>query len=337
MREAALAVASMQSTLRSTPDAASISAKIQWVSFFQLVRIARPGGVLASDARKGARLRLDVWVEVGGRLASATEDVARRVSDGEQIRAIALRVLERARERIGAREPAPGRHRVVLGPGVGGVLVHELVGHRLEGDRLVSGGFSVSGGGEEFPSDLLVVDDPGRGRASWRIDDEGEEAASAVLVEGGKAVGCLTDRSTAGRLGVRGNGHGRRSSFREPVRPRMGCTFVEAGTLDAREVMDAAGSGIYVRRMETGHTDVASGTALFRVTDADRLEHGRPVEPLQPFLMTVSMLDFVRGVSHIARDVAFDTCVGTCLRDGQPLATSVGAPTFCIGMATVYR
>jgi TldD protein len=115
----------------------------------------------------------------------------------------------------------------------------------------------------------------------------------------------------------------------------MGCTFLAPGPLAPEEVIAGTRAGIYIRRMETASTDTRSGTARFVVTDADRIDRGRLGPPLREFLLEVHSATALASLDRVACDLAFDTCVGTCLRDGQPLVTSVGGPTFRLGVATV--
>ena len=117
----------------------------------------------------------------------------------------------------------------------------------------------------------------------------------------------------------------------------MSCTFLKAGTLDASEVLKGIHCGVYIRRMEAASTDPSSGEAVFRVRDADLVCDGQLDAPLAPFLLLVTTLQALASVERVATDLAFDTCIGSCIRDGQPLVTSVGAPTFRIGLTTVIR
>jgi TldD protein len=115
----------------------------------------------------------------------------------------------------------------------------------------------------------------------------------------------------------------------------MGCTFLAAGRCDPSEALRGIEDGVYVRRMEAASTDTRTGHAEFRVTDADRIRHGRLVAPLTPYVMEVDAEAVLSSVDRVANDLAFDTCVGSCLHHGQPLSVTVGAPTFRIGLARV--
>jgi TldD protein len=230
----------------------------------------------------------------------------------------------------------PGEHSVVFAAGVGGILLHELVGHALEADTALRGASSLAAEGSfRARSGFRVVDDPRRGRGAWKIDDEGVLPRATLLIVDGRVVNLLHDRESARSSGTEPTGHGRRASFREPVRPRMGCTFLVAGDAQPDEVIRSARSGVYVRRMESASTDVLSGVAIFRVSDGDAIEHGRLGPPLQPFMLRVDSRSGLNSIGEIGNDLEFDTCVGSCVRDGQPLVTSVGAPTFRVGSTTV--
>jgi TldD protein len=180
-----------------------------------------------------------------------------------------------------------------------------------------------------------VIDDPRRGRGSWLIDDEGVASSETILIDRGRVVGMLLDQSSASTLGTISTGHGRRSSYLEAVRPRMGCTFIAAGIDTSEDILRATSSGVFIRRLAGGHTDPITGRASFVVSDADRIVGGKLAEPLNAFVMELDGVESLGSLDRVAHDIAFDTCVGSCLRDGQPIAVSVGAPTIRIGVVTV--
>jgi TldD protein len=316
-----------------------ISVLARWIGVDQQVRIAWNGRGVATDHRSGARLRIQARLGEAEAPASVTVETTlhdRRTGRRELLDELSERACRRVEERVDARHAKPGEYPVVFSPGVGGILVHELVGHALEADVVLAGTSWLSAAGEGFlPRELTVLDDPRRGRVRWRIDDQGQEAKATPLLRGGRVAGCLHDRRTAERSGEEATGHGRRASFRDPVLPRMGATFVAAGRLRPPEVFEGIAKGIHVRRMEAASTDTNMGRAVFRVTDADFITHGRVDYPLHPFLLLVHGEQALATVDRIAGDLALDSCLGSCHKDGQPLAISVGAPTFRVGLAKV--
>lgn len=309
------------------------------VAFEQRIMVARADRSAVEDIRRGSRIRVECMLVRGDRRSVAVGEAVLAEESRENLRrveSVARSLAERIERRLDARIRPAGQMPVVFAPGVGGVLVHEIVGHALEADEVLEEGSWLAELEEQVaPTGLLVLDDPRRGRASWRIDDEAEEARPTPLVRDGRVAGWLLDRATADRTGRTTTGHGRCSSFRERVRPRMGCTFVAPGGCKAQEVISGVQKGIYVRRMEAGKTDIRTGRALFRVTDADLIRNGALDAPLLPHLLRVDGAAALSTADRVADDLQFDSCIGSCHRDGQPLAISVGAPTFCIGRAGV--
>ena len=322
---------------RCAPD---VRATITAVAFEQRVWIAHREEGSCEDRRRSVRLRVEVDRAQGPRRARAVAEVARATPfdlDAAVISRLASQVVERAAARLEARDVVSGESTAVLAPGIGGIVAHEIVGHALEGD-LPSHGASWlvdECGGNVAPRELLIVDDPRRGRAPWRVDDEGVEPRATALIDGGRVAGRLHDRRSAARCGSRPTGHARRASFRDPVLPRMGCTYIAAGSRGATELVSGVERGVYVRRMEAASVDARSGRAVFRVTDADEIAQGAIAAPLLPFLCIVDGPHVLRDLHLVADDVAFDTCIGACHRDGQALALGVGAPPICIGVTAV--
>jgi TldD protein len=335
VREVEAFLAEAIATVEAEAPGASVRAR--WTRFEQIVLVTTPDGEVAGDHRSGGWLRLEG--RRGAARAVAERPLSRPPGDlGRDACATAARRLARdLHRRASARAPRPGPTAIVFAPGAGGVLVHEIVGHALEADTILGGGSWLAGRRREriAAPGVLVVDDPRRGRAPWAIDDEGAPTRAVPLVRAGTFAGALHDRGTARASGEAATGHGRRASYRHPVLPRMGCTFVAAGRLAPEEVVEAIESGVYVRSLEAASTDVRTGRATFRVVDADAIEHGTRRHALEPFLLAVDGAEALLGMVRIASDLAFDTCVGSCIRAGQPLSTSVGGPTFCIGSATI--
>jgi TldD protein len=310
------------------------SAKL--VSFHQEVWVGAPERDVAHDIRRGCRVELRV--QVGGEgTAHAVEEFVLRPAGPQVVAERFARAFDRAEKRISISSAArPGSTTAIFAPGVAGVVAHELIGHALEGDVVARGLTWIRAA--DFPTagtPVTVIDDPRRGRGAWTIDDEGVAARETLLIDHGRPVGMLLDRASARALGTVSTGHGRRSSYLEAVRPRMGCTFIEAGIDDPEDVLRSTRTGVFIRRLAAGHTDPFSGRAAFIVSDADRIVDGRLVEPLDVFVLELDGIESWRSIDRVAHDLAFDTCIGSCVRDGQPLAVSVGAPTIRIGVARV--
>ena len=306
--------------------------RARWVEFDQQVKIGRDGSVFG-DRRSTRRFRLEGSLERGGRTATA---VAERVvqSDNNYISSLVDETIERLEARLDAAPPVPGPTTVVFAPAIGGIWAHELVGHAAEADLVAQGSWLTPDIGGAHPG-LTVIDDPRRARAAWNVDDEGTPARPVALFHEGRARERLHSCRTASDSGAKTTGHGRRGSYREPVLPRMGCTFIANGTDDPNEILQKVHEGIYVRRMESAHTDPTTGRAVFRVTDADRIVCGKLAEPLRLHLLETVGGKALAAIEGIGNDLAFDRCIGSCHRKGQPLSTSVGAPTFCTGLMTV--
>ncbi|HET9298872.1 MAG TPA: metallopeptidase TldD-related protein [Candidatus Polarisedimenticolaceae bacterium] len=303
-----------QAALEALRSRAGGGARLQYVQVDQQVAVARRDGRVGQDRRRGRRLRLAVG-----------DAVVERAFRGEtlDLEGVAEQVLARAAARARPLPAWPGRTVAVFAPGTGGVLFHELIGHALEGDVQARRASKLARAeGPVAPAGVTVVDDPRQGRVSWRMDDEGTTARPVVLLREGRAAELLA------------SGHVRRASFAEPAMPRMGATFLNPGPLHPDEVPLGVARGLYVRRMESAATDPTEGTATFHVTDADMLIAGRIEVALEPFLMHIAMEDLVT-LDRIADDLAFDACVGVCVREGQALASTVGAPTFRLGLVTV--
>jgi predicted Zn-dependent protease len=316
------------------------SAEVQarWIEFDQSVLVGSPGGEVQSDRRRGRRIRLEARIVVGQRAASAVAEAAGLDLDEAAVRRLARGLIERLNAQARAHPTTPGDYPVIFAPGVGGVLVHEIVGHALEGDVSLGRGSwlgRLAQGDVVASPSLSVIDDPRRGRGAWQVDDEGQAARPTALVRNGRLAGCLSDLRCAQLSGRPSSGHGRRSSYREPVLPRMGCTFVAAGRDRPEQLLEGVDDGIYVRRMEAAATDPWTGLAVFRVTDADRIHRGRLTFALMPHVLRVDGRRLLRGIERVASDLTFDSSVGSCVRNGQPLSISVGAPTIRTGLIRV--
>ncbi len=317
-------------------DGARVLVRGRYVQYSQYVRIASATTDQVVEAREGRRVRLEVELHRNGREAVGTVDWVWRPGRDLEPAGLVSRALFRAEARLDARPAPRGRFPVVLAPGVGGILVHEMVGHALEARGTPADGSAlVRHGAGPRSREIRIIDDPRRGRIPWRRDDEGERTGAIALVADGRLAGRLHNRATARSAGGIRTGHARRSSYLVPALPRMGCTFIAAGSHAPDALIEDTGEGLYIRRMAAASIDLSSGEAMFRVSDADRIEGGRITVPLEPFILFVTLAETLATLGQPGNDLQFDTCLGTCLKELQPLAVSVGAPTVRLGVTTV--
>lgn len=236
--------------------------------------------------------------------------------------------------------PCPaGSMDVVLGPGWPGILLHEAIGHGLEGDfnRKKTSAFSDKLGQRVAAEGVTVVDDgtlPGR-RGSLNVDDEGTPTQRNVLIENGVLVGYMQDRLNAGLMGVAPTGNGRRESYAHLPLPRMTNTFMLAGEDDPEEILKSVDNGLYAVSFGGGQVDITSGKFVFSASEAYRIENGRIGAPVKGATLIGNGPDVLTRVSRIGHDLALDEGVGTCGKDGQGVPVGVGLPTIRIDALTV--
>ncbi len=228
---------------------------------------------------------------------------------------------------------------VVLGPGWPGILLHEAIGHGLEGDFNRKGTSAFAGlMGQQVASPLVtVVDDgtiPGR-RGSLNVDDEGTPTRRNVLIEGGKLVGYMQDRLNARLMGVEPTGNGRRQSYAHVPMPRMTNTFMLAGESDPEEILRGVKRGIYAVAFGGGQVDITSGKFTFTGSEAYLIEDGKVTAPVKGATFIGNGPDVLTRVSAVGHDLALDHGVGTCGKDGQSVPVGVGLPTIRIDGLTV--
>jgi TldD protein len=236
--------------------------------------------------------------------------------------------------------PAPaGETVVVLGPGWPGVLLHEAVGHGLEGDfnRKKTSAFAGLMGQRVAAKGVTVVDDgtmPDR-RGSLTVDDEGTPTSRTVLIEDGVLVGYLQDRLNARLMGMTPTGNGRRESFAHAPMPRMTNTFMLAGAHAPDEVLRSVKNGVYAKTFGGGQVDITSGKFTFSCTEAYKIEDGRLGAPIKGATLIGSGPESLKKISMIGNDLALDRGVGTCGKDGQGVPVGVGLPTLRLDGMTV--
>ena len=304
--------------------------QIRWSALIQHVATAAVGSAPRQDRRLGARL--GVACRWRGHLLERHWSL--RLTD-DAATAPLIDDLEAAAAELGpSRGIDGGDYPIVFAPGAAGVLFHELVGHACEGDH-ESARRRLAEVAPQLPRELKVIDDPRRARIPWTYDDEAQPARPVALLRSRGLGDPLLDLRCAKFSGRSPNGHGRRSSFADLVQPRMGCTFVAAGPADPDELIADVTAGLYVRAMQLGRLQPESGRALFRVVDATWIEQGRLAEKLLPCVLILDDYRSLTRVEGVAHDLALDSRPGNCIKQGQPLPTTVGAPTIRLGWARV--
>jgi TldD protein len=236
--------------------------------------------------------------------------------------------------------PAPaGEMDVVLGPGWPGVMLHEAVGHGLEGDfnRKKTSAFAGLMGQRVASKGVTVVDDGtmSQRRGSLSIDDEGTPSNRTVLIEDGILVGYMQDRQNARLMGMKPTGNGRRESFAHVPMPRMTNTYMLAGGRDPAEILASVKDGIYAVNFGGGSVDITSGKYVFQCTEAYRIENGKIAAPIKGAMLIGNGPTDLHRVTMVGNDLALDTGIGTCGKNGQGVPVGVGQPTLRIDRITV--
>jgi TldD protein len=244
-----------------------------------------------------------------------------------------------ARLNLGAVPCPAGSMDVVLAPGWPGILLHEAIGHGLEGDfnRKKTSAFSDRMGQRVASEGVTVVDDGTlpESRGSINVDDEGTPSARNVLIENGVLVGYMHDRLSARLMGSEPTGNGRRESYADLPLPRMTNTFMLAGQEDPEEILRSVDNGLYAVSFGGGQVDITSGKFVFSASEAYRIEGGRVTAPVKGATLIGNGPDILTRVSRIGHDLRIDPGVGTCGKDGQGVPVGVGLPTIRIDEMTV--
>lgn len=236
--------------------------------------------------------------------------------------------------------PAPaGPMPVIIGPGWGGVLVHESLGHASEGDRIRRGTSILAGqlGARVAAPSVRIVDD-GRwphGRGSYAMDDEGTPGQRTVLVEGGVLSSYLLDKQNAGLLGLKSTGNGRRESYRKWPIPRMTNTYIDRGGSDPSSLLTGIKKGFFAAQMGGGSVDPTSGNFNFAVREGYWIEDGRVTKPVRSAVLIGNSLETLKRIEGIGNDLSVEHSRGTCGKDGQWVPVGVGQPTIRFSQITV--
>jgi TldD protein len=309
----------------------------------EVILVARSDGALAADIRPLVRVSVQVTAEQNGRREVATVGGGGRFGYDEmtqdRIEAYIDQAVTEALLKLDSRPAPAGSMTVVLGPGWPGILLHEAVGHGLEGDfnRKRSSMFSGRIGEQVAAKGVTVVDDGtlrGR-RGSLTIDDEGNPTERTVLIEDGILVGYMQDMLNAQLMGGTTTGNARRESFAAMPMPRMTNTFMTNGTLAPQEIVASVKRGIYAVNFAGGQVDITSGKFVFDATAAFLIEDGRITAPVTGATLIGSGADSLRDISLIGNDMALDNGIAVCGKDGQSIPVGVGQPTLRIDNMTV--
>lgn len=324
------------------PRVVQVSASV--AASLQEVFILRPEGELVSDIRPMARINVSVIVEENGRRESGSHGGGGRYGLAGLMEPAHWQGAAREALRIAcvnlAAEPAPaGQMDVVLGPGWPGVLLHEAVGHGLEGDfnRKKSSAFAGLMGQQVASKGVTVLDDgtiPDR-RGSITIDDEGTPSGRNVLIEDGVLVGYMQDRQNARLMGVSPTGNGRRESHAHIPMPRMTNTYMLGGDADPEAIVRDLKDGIYAVGFGGGQVDITNGKFVFNCTEAYRVKNGVIGAPVRGATLIGDGPTAMRQIKAIGNDMALDPGVGNCGKAGQWVPVGVGQPTLMIGGLTV--
>lgn len=310
---------------------------------WEVVLVARSDGQMAADVRPLVRVSITVIMEQHGRREQGSSGGGGRFDYAYFSDAVLKDYAERAVHQASvnlAAKPAPaGEMTVVLGPGWPGILLHEAVGHGLEGDFNRKGSSTFAGriGQRVAAKGVTVVDDGtiADRRGSLTVDDEGNPTQRTVLIEDGILVGYLQDTLNARLMGVPVTGNGRRESFAHLPLPRMTNTAMMNGRHDPQEIIKSVKKGLYAANFGGGQVDITSGKFVFSTAEAYLIENGRITSPVKGATLIGSGPEAMMRVALIGNDMALDSGVGTCGKEGQSVPVGVGQPTVRIDGLTV--
>ncbi len=329
--------------------ARSLDSRVRQVSVslagsWQAVAIIRADGREVFDFRPLMRFNISVITEDGEKRGTGMYGLGGRqhwsdyVGD-EKWKDAVREALRQSLVSLEA-EPAPaGEMDVVLGPGWPGILLHEAVGHGLEGDFNRKGTSAFAGlmGEQVAAKGVTVIDDgtiPGR-RGSLTVDDEGTPTSPTVLIEDGRLVGYMQDRMNARLMGMEPTGNGRRESYAHAPMPRMTNTYMQAGDHDPQEIIASVKKGLYAVSFGGGQVDITSGNFVFTCTEAYLIEDGKVTRPVRDATLIGNGKDALTRVTMIGNDMELDPGIGTCGKAGQGVPVGVGQPTIRLNGLTV--
>jgi TldD protein len=310
---------------------------------YEVVMVARHDGVMAADVRPLVRLSIQVIAEQDGRREQGSAGGGGRFDYSYFTDAVlqdyAKKAVHQALVNLDARPAPAGSMTVVLGAGWPGILLHEAIGHGLEGDfnRKGSSAFSNAIGQQVAARGLTVVDDGtiADRRGSLNIDDEGNPTQRTVLIEDGILKGYIQDSLNARLMGMPITGNARRESYAHIPMPRMTNTYMLNGNMPPEEIIKSVKKGLYAANFGGGQVDITSGKFVFSAAEAWMIEDGKLTYPVKGATLIGNGPDVLKRVSMIGNDMALDSGVGTCGKEGQSVPVGVGQPTLRIDGLTV--
>jgi TldD protein len=318
----------------------SISIAASW----QAVRIMRASGEVYADLRPLTRINVSVIMKDGARQESGWaggggREAYDRFISRDYWKKLVDTAYDMAKVNLQAVEAPAGEMTVVLGPGWPGVMLHEAIGHGLEGDfnRKGSSAFA-SLMGEKVAADAVTVIDDGSieaRRGSLTIDDEGTPTQCTTLIENGKLVGYMQDRLNARLMGVKPTGNGRRQSYANKTLPRMTNTQMLSGKHDPQEIIASVKNGIFAAQFGGGQVDITSGKFVFSAQEAYKIENGKITAPIKGATLTGTGFEALKNITMVGNDTSLDGGIGTCGKDGQSVPVGVGQPTIRMENMTV--
>ncbi|MCW5649776.1 MAG: metalloprotease TldD [Ramlibacter sp.] len=312
-------------------------------SEYDVVMVARADGTLAADVRPLVRLSVTVIAEQNGRREMGSGGGGGRFGlayfDDERISRYVHDAVNAALTNLESRPAPAGEMTVVLGPGWPGILLHEAIGHGLEGDfnRKGSSAFAGRIGKRVAAKGVTVLDDGtiADRRGSLNVDDEGNTSQRNVLIEDGILRGYIQDSMNARLMGVKPTGNGRRESYAHIPMPRMTNTYMLGGDKDPREIVASIKKGLYATNFGGGQVDITSGKFVFSASEAFWVENGKILYPVKGATLVGNGPDALTRVTLIGNDMSLDSGVGTCGKEGQSVPVGVGQPTLRIDGLTV--
>jgi len=317
---------------------------VSLVGVRDVVLVAASDGGYATDVRPLVRLSVSVIVEEKGKREQGSSGGGARVGYGyffEQDRGFEYvrQAVAQALLKLTAIDAPAGIMPVVLGPGWPGVLLHEAIGHGLEGDFNRKGSSAFAGRiGEKVASSVCTVVDDGtieNRRGSLNVDDEGTPTQCTTLIENGILKGYLQDKLNAKLMGVASTGNGRRESYSHLPMPRMTNTYMLAGEFESDEIISSVEKGLYAVNFGGGQVDITSGKFVFSASEAYLIENGKVTRPVKGATLIGDGPEVLKQVSMVGNDLQLDAGVGTCGKDGQSVPVGVGQPTLKIDELTV--